>query len=67
MEHLNQHFLLLLLTVSYTSSQQRAHTLSSYGQLTTSSSLGWVEVGEVVEERLVRTGDTGVCRLRRGR
>lgn len=66
MEHLNQHFLLLLLTVSYTSSQQRAHSLSSYGQLTTSSSLGWVEVGEVGEERLVRTGETGVCRLRRG-
>ena len=45
-----------------------ARSLSSYGQLTTSSSVGWVEAGRLTGERLVtiRAGNTGVCRQRRG-
>ena len=58
--------LCFLLVVSQSYSYQRAHTLSSYGQLTTSSSLGWVEVGRLREERLVMREGSGVCRQRRG-
>ena len=43
----------------------RAHKLSRYGQLVTSSNLGWVEAERLKgSERIVRVGDRGVCRQR---
>ena len=51
------------LVVSYSSHQvERAHKLSQYDQLVTSSHLGWLDHHRLTSEKIVMLGDHGVCR-----